>query len=232
MNLLSCAADRFRAVDTPIRRAVIVVPVVMALWWFVLKGASLWLLRMVAYVPLGMFLAPAGAQPVTVNPNTGEWVFNVAVHATVTRAGQAPQTVEDLGFAVDADSIAYFSSGWFAYLAAAISAGALYPGKGKRWLLGLGLQTVVGVLSLMAYVYINAYGYVINSPQGAGQGMWLLNYIYHLIYLVIPFAGPFLIAMLVHPEWRKCFRLPEPEPVPARVPQRNPEARAARRRAR
>jgi hypothetical protein len=136
----------------------------------------------------------------------------------VNRAGQAPQTVEDLGFAVDADSIAYFSSGWFAYLAAAVSAGALYPGKGKRWLLGLGLQTAVSVLSLMAYVYINAYGYVINSPQDASLGMWRLNYVYHPIYLVIPFAGPFLIAMLVHPEWRKCFRLPEPPPARAATP--------------
>ena len=46
---------------------------------------------------------------------------------------------------------------------------------------------------------------MINTPHNSDPAIWLYKYFYHLIYLVVPFAGPFMVALLVHPEWRAYF---------------------------
>ena len=48
-------------------------------------------------------------------------------------------------------------------------------------------------------------GPVVNVPGSADPALWLYKCFYHLIYLVVPYAGPFGIALLVHPEWRAYF---------------------------
>ena len=41
-------------------KAAIFLPSAMAAWWFLLKRPSLWLLEKLAYIPLGVLVAPAG----------------------------------------------------------------------------------------------------------------------------------------------------------------------------
>ncbi len=202
-----------KALRSPIGRAVVLVPVAMTIWWFLLKGASLWLLRAIAYLPLGLLIAPAGLPPVKVNPNTGEWVFNVAVNTVAknTQSGQM-ERIESVEFSAAEDNVASFASGWFCYLALALSATAGSRTQIKSVLRGLGLQTGINILALAAYAYINGYGSVINTPGEANPLVWLFKYFYHIIYLVVPFAGPFLVAVLVHPEWRAYFGAPMPQP--------------------
>jgi hypothetical protein len=201
-------------------RAIVFVPVAMALWWFLLKPSSLWLLRLLAWLPLGIFVAPPGLEPVRVNADTHEWVFNIEVNTTakVQRTGQR-QRIESVEFAADENNVAFFASGWFCYLALGLSVGNFSRKQARAILTGIGLQTGVSVLMLAAYAYINGYGSVINTPDHADSRVWLLEYIYHIIYLVVPFAGPFVVALLVHPEWRAyfnalsntpSFRLPQP----------------------
>ncbi len=167
---------------------------------------------MLAYVPLMLLLAPNNLEAVRIriNPTTGEWVFSVAVNAV----GQDRQTgqkevISSLEFAGAPDNFAFFACGWFSYLALAFSAGAMRRGKWKPMLRGLALQTALNVVSLVAYVYINAHGAAINTPGNSSASLWLLKYSYHIVYLVVPFAGPFLIALCVHPEWRGYFT-PQP----------------------
>ena len=50
---------------------------------------------------------------------------------------------------------------------------------------------------------------VINVPGKAGLAAWLCRYFYYLIYLVVPYAAPFAVALLIHPEWRAYFTIPE-----------------------
>jgi hypothetical protein len=189
-------------------RAIVFVPLAMALWWFLLKGSSLWLLRILAYFPLGMLIAPPDLDPVKVNPATNEWVFTVAVHAAVrnTQTGQR-ETINSLEFAAGQDSIAFFACGWFSYLALAFSAGAFSRKRAPDLLKGIGLQTAINILCLAAFVYINGHGVLINTPNNADPAVWLIKYVYHIIYLVVPFAGPFIVALLVHPEWRAYFSI-------------------------
>jgi hypothetical protein len=195
--------------DGVIGRAVVLAPLALAVWWFLLKGASLWLLRILAWLPLAVFIAPADLDPVRVNPDTHEWVFNVAVNTVVMnpQTGDA-QHIGSVEFAADPDNVAFFACGWFSYLALALSAARPSRRQAKNLLKGLALQTVVNIFSLAAYVYINGHGSLGNSPLSAGIVIWLYKYVYHLIYLVVPFAGPFIVALLVHPEWRACFTVP------------------------
>lgn len=206
-------------------RAVVYVPVAMAAWWFLLKPASLWMLRILAWLPLAMLVAPAGLDPIRLNVNTHDWVFNVAVNTVVTN----PQTggrqhIDSVEFVAGEDDLAFFACGWFCYLALALSAAGLSKGQAKRILKGLGLQTVINILSLAAYAQINGYGSVVNVPGSAGLALWLCKYCYHLIYLVVPFAGPFAVALLVHREWRAYFAVPEQRPLV----ERGAAARSAR----
>jgi hypothetical protein len=201
-----------------IGRAIVLAPVALAAWWFLLKGASLWLLRILAWLPLAMLIGPAGLDPVRVNPDTGEWVFNVAVNTVVTnpQTGDS-QRIESVEFAAAPDNVAFFACGWFSYLALALSVARPSASQAKKLLKGLALQTAINILSLAAYAYINGHGSVVNSPLGADPQIWLYKYFYHLIYLVVPFVGPFVVALLVHPEWRACFTVPTPSgPSPNR----------------
>jgi hypothetical protein len=194
-----------------IGRAAILVPAALALWWFLLQGASLWALRNLAWLPLAMLITPAGHDPIRVDPQTGEWVSNVEVN-TAARNQQTGQLehVNSLEIAFRKTDAAVFASGWFSYLALALStapfsrkqAKPLPWEKAKLVLWGLGLQTVGNVLCLVAYVYILAYGTLINSPGTPDARVWWVRYFDHINTLVIPFAGPFVIAMLLHPEWR------------------------------
>jgi hypothetical protein len=187
------------------------VPIAMAGWWFLLKPASLWLLRILAWLPLGMFVAPAHLDPVRLDPDTHEWVFNVAMNTSLTN----PQTGErqrfdSVEFAAAEDNVAFFACGWFCYLALAFAAAGVSRRQTKSLLKGFGVQTVVNVFSLAVYAYINGYGLVVNLPGKAGLSVWLYRYFYYLIYLVVPYAAPFAVALLIHREWRAYFTIPEP----------------------
>jgi hypothetical protein len=188
----------------------IYVPIAMAAWWFLLKPASLWLLRILAWLPLAISVAPAHLDPIRLDTDTHEWVFNVAVSGSVTnpRTG-AREPVESVEFAAPEDNVAFFACGWFCYLALAFAAAGVSRRQAKGFLKGLGMQTVVNVLSLAAYAYINAYGSVVNVPGKAGLAVWLCRYFYYLVYLVVPYAAPFAIALLIHSEWRGYFTIPE-----------------------
>ena len=191
---------------TVLTRAAVLLPATMAAWWFLLKRPSLWLLEKLAYIPLGLLVAPGGFPPVHVDPLTHDWIFNVAVNSS-GRNAQTGETVfiRSLEFRTGEDGVAYFASGWLAYLALAAAAGALARTELPQVAKGLAIITAVNVLSLAAFAYINGYGPVINIPGSTSGYLWLLNYLYHLIYLVVPFAGPFAVAMLQHRRWRECL---------------------------
>lgn len=186
-------------------RAAVLLPASMAAWWFLLKRPSLWLLGQLAVIPLGFLVAPGGTAPVQIDPGTHDWTFNVAVNASGhnVRTG-ADQFVDSLEFTTDEDSVAIFASGWFAYLALAAAAGAFTRKQISAVVKGLGIQTLVNILMLATFAYINGYGAVVNT-RGTDNEVWMLKYVYHMIYLVIPFAGPFGLALLMHEKWRQSI---------------------------
>ena len=219
-----------------IGRAAILVPVALALWWFLLKGASLWALRMLAGIPLAILIAPPGLTSIRVDSQTGEWVCNVEVN-TVARNQQTGelQHINSVEIAFRESDAAVYASGWFSYLALALSTAPFSRKKAKRALWGLGIQTVINVLCLAGFVYILGHE-TLSHAQGVSRsvsndGLWWIKYFDHINTLVIPFAGPFLLAILLHPEWRRYTGFAQAsEPSTTPVERSAPTIKAKRRR--
>jgi hypothetical protein len=194
-----------------VTRAVVLLPVMMTLWWFVLKGPSLWLLAKLSFVPLALVVGPPGQAPIRIDPETKDWTFQVQVNAYGRNSKtNESQYVETLAFSAEADSLAFYASSWFSYLALALAAGGLWGGERRRVLRGLGIETGLNVGSVVAYAYINGYGSVLKTAATSGGQMWMLEYLYHLISLVLPFAGPFVVAVMLHREWQEYLGFAEP----------------------
>lgn len=210
-------------------RAAIFVPLAMALWWFLLKGPSLWLLRTLVWLPLVLFVSPAGLDPVKVNPETGDWTFNVHVNtAARNESGGQSQFIDSVEIDVTANGVAAYASSWFCYLGLALSTRPFSKQRARRMFYGLGIQTMVNVLSLAACAYLMGYGSAINSPNGADSRLWFIKYLDHINSLVLPFLGPFLVALLVHPEWRECVGMQgatKPAPPSVKASSRVAESR-------
>lgn len=194
-----------------VARAVVLLPVVMSLWWFFLKGPSLWILVKLAYVPLALLVGPIGQSPVEVDPQTQAWTFRVQVNA-YGRNQQTNETqfVETLAFSAEADSVAFFASSWFSYLALAMAAGGWRREERRRVARGLGIETVLNVASVVVYAYINGYGSVLKTGVAGSGKIWMMEYLYHLIYLVLPFAGPFIVAVSLHRSWQEYLGFAAP----------------------
>jgi hypothetical protein len=204
-----------------VARAVVLLPAMMTLWWFVLKGPSLWVLAKLAYVPLALLVGPVGQAPIRVDAETQAWTFQVQVNA-YGRNQQTNETqwVATLAFSAEAESMAFFASSWFSYLALALAAGAWRRAEWPKVGRGLGIETVLNVLSVVGYAYINGYGSVLKTgATAAGGKLWVLEYLYHLIYLVLPFAGPFIVAVSLHRKWQEYLGFAAPV---------SPEGRKAR----
>lgn len=76
---------------------------------------------------------------------------------------------------------------------------------------GFGLQVVLSIVALAVYAYVNGYGSA-YSELGDKQTVWWIRWVYHVDYLVVPFIGPFVIALFMHRPWRD-YLLPK---LPAR----------------
>jgi hypothetical protein len=180
----------------------------LGLWWFVLYQPSLSVLRAAADFIFSLLLG-SQAHPLLQVDSKGEWIFSIPVNTVVKDPVQppAPTSVDSIDFAAPPENIAPFANGWFVYAGLALSV-PLTRSSLRRALLGMCAQTGIGTLALFIYAEVNARGILASlhrSPEAFH--VWILKLAYHIDYLVIPYAGPFLLLLLTHPEW------PESNPV-------------------
>lgn len=178
-----------------IARAALGVICSLGLWWFFLRPVTSTLLRELSYIPLTVLVAPSGLAPVTVNPQSGEWVFNVAVNHN---------GIESIEFAAEPGTAEDFTAGWFSYLGLTLAIGGFRRAKLFATLKGLAFQMAVSALALTAFAYVSALAAV--AEQGALRSA--LGVAEYVLGGVVPFAGPFAISLWVHPEWRAFFHSP------------------------
>ncbi len=195
-----------------IPRAILSCVVGLAVWWFALKRASLYLLFLAAYVPLLFAISPSGFKPIVINEQTHEWNFNIALNMNVPDPATGKMGhLGSIEYGTTEDSIAYFVSGWVVYLALSFAAGGFAKDRLMSTLKGFGLQVVLSIVALAVYAYVNGYGSA-YSELGDKQTVWWIRWVYHVDYLVVPFIGPFVIALFMHRPWRD-YLLPK---LPAR----------------
>jgi len=186
-----------------ILRAAFLTTAVLSVWYWAFRQASLEALKAVSYLPLAFTVAPETEAPIRVNEKTGEWIFQVSIEREVRNPSSgAMQHIRSVEFQAMPDNFAFFAVGWFAYLGLALSDRSLFRGGGRLIPRGVAWQTGLNVLGVVLYVYTNGQGSV---GQDGDTWIWLLKYLYHLDYLVLPFVGPIAVAFLLHEEWREYW---------------------------
>ena len=184
-------------------RAVGLQLVLLGLWWTVLYRPSIGLLRLTAEVPLTLLISNPSKSTLEVDAASGEWNFSIPVNAVVKDSPQSnsPVSVDAIDFAAPPENIAPFTTGWFVYLGLALSV-PITKNSVRRTLKGLLFQTGISALAVFTYAEVNARGTLAHMHRVADPvGLWFLNFVYHIDYLVIPYASPFLLILWTHSEW-------------------------------
>lgn len=186
-----------------ILRAVGLQLILLGLWWTVLYQPSIGLLRLTAEVPLTLLLTNPWKSTLEVDPSSGDWNFSIPVNAVVKDSPQSNSSVQvdAIDFAAPTENVAPFTTGWFVYLGLALSV-PITRDSARRTVKGLVFQTAISALAVFTYAEVNARGTLAHMHRVQDPvGLWFLNFVYHIDYLVIPYASPFLLILWTHPEW-------------------------------
>jgi hypothetical protein len=184
-------------------RAVGLQLVLLGLWWTVLYRPSIGLLRLTAEVPFTFLITNPSKSTLEVDSSSGDWNFSIPVNAVVKDSTQSndPVSVDAIDFAAPPENVASFTTGWFVYLGLALSV-PITRNSIRRALKGLAFQTAISALAVFTYAEVNARGALAHMHRVPDPlGVWFLNLVYHIDYLVIPYASPFLLILWTHPEW-------------------------------
>ncbi|HXP88298.1 MAG TPA: hypothetical protein VN841_26440 [Bryobacteraceae bacterium] len=184
-------------------RAVALQLILLGLWWTVLYRASVGLLWLTAEVPLTLLLTSQSKDTLAVDASSGDWNFSIPVNALVKDSTQSdsPVSVEAIDFAAPVANVATFTTGWFVYLGLALSV-PITRNSLRRTLKGLLFQTAISALAVFTYAEVNARGTLAHMHRTPDPvGLWFLSLVYHIDYLVIPYASPFLLILWTHAEW-------------------------------
>jgi hypothetical protein len=184
-------------------RAVGLQLVLLGLWWTVLYQPAIGLLRLIAQVPLTLLLTNPSKGTLEVDSSSGDWNFSIPVNAVLRDSPQSssPVQVDAIDFAAPAENVAPFTTGWFVYLGLALTV-PIARESIRRTLKGLLFQAAICSLAVFTYAEVNAHGTLAHMHRMPDPvGLWFLNFAYHIDYLVIPYASPFLLILWTHPEW-------------------------------
>jgi hypothetical protein len=184
-------------------RAVGLQIVLLGIWWTILYRPSIALLRLTAEVPLNLPLSNPLKSALQVDSSSGDWNFSVPVNAVVKDSTHSDGSVqvEAIDFTAPAENVAPFAIGWFVYLGLALSV-LITRENLRRALKGLLFQTAISALAVFSYAEINARGTLAHIHRVPDPlSLWLLNFAYHIDYLVVPYATPFLVVLWTHPQW-------------------------------
>jgi hypothetical protein len=178
----------------------------LSLWWFLLVGPMLVLLRIAASPFLNIEALPSG-----------NWTLNVPLERTLPATPQQPvvQQIHSIDFDMArADAIAFTFSlpvFWALILAAPGLRRSLRP-----FLFGTALMGGIELALLFAFAQIaarNAVAQVVGIDDATGK--WLRHLGEYLIENVLPYATPFVLALALHPALRDAIFALAPAVAPA-----------------
>jgi hypothetical protein len=167
---------------------------VLTLWWFVLVGPMLYLLEAGA----GVFLQ--------IDENaSGVWTVRVPLETILPATPQQPvaRQLRSIDFDMSRSDAITFTFSLPVYWAIMLAA----PGVKRNLrplLLGSAVMAVVELALLLAFAYITARE---GASQMAGTedaaGKWIRHVGVYLVASVLPYAGPFVVALSLHRELRE-----------------------------
>ena len=177
----------------------------LSVWWFLLQAPALLALYAGVKIPFA-FLRDAA---VTMEP-TGEWTFRAPVQELPDnvdgRTGAA--RIDSVDFTVPARDLLVFTLGVPLYLAVGLSVPG--PRRIRPLLVGCALEAALGILSVMVFAEVTAYNsFAQMRAATSALEHWFLDLIWNLVTGVLPYAGPLVTAVWLHPELRhRIFAAP------------------------
>jgi len=176
---------------------------VLVLWWFLLLNPLLLLLRGTGEF-FGSLVFGADSRGLITETASKDWSFRMPMDVVVANAAQRslPAQIHSLEFDIlRSDLIAFTFSlpvFWAVFLAA--------PDIRRHWrglALGSLLVILLETILLLLFVETSARNVAAELSQSqSGAEKWLLHVIDYLAVNVIPYLGPFIIALALHPALR------------------------------
>jgi hypothetical protein len=166
----------------------------LVLWWFVLRGPMLTLLRAGVEL-LGGEVAGETA--------SGDWTMRVSLEGVIPANGQrAAQEVHSVEFDIAHADINAFTFSLPVYWAIMLAIPGLRRSV-RPLVIGTAIVAALELALMFAYLNIVAHTTAgqLGVPQGGGV-KWLLHFGEYLVVTVIPYAAPFLIALGLHRDLR------------------------------
>jgi hypothetical protein len=191
----------------------------LTLWWLVLLGPMLYMLKGAA----------GGFVLIRENP-TGDWSLRVPLERILPATPQrpVPQRIWSIDFDLARKDLVGFTFSLPLYWAVVLAA----PGVRRclrPLLLGTALMSVVELLLLLAFVQIGARN---AAAQYAGAedavGKWSRQVCEYLVVNVLPYTVPFVVALSLHPGLRGAV-FPSTKAAKPSSPSRPGERREPRR---
>ena len=198
----------------------------LTLWWFVLLGPMLYLLKGAGEVFMHIEETPNGG-----------WTLRVPLEKTLPATPQHPfaQQIHSIDFDMPRSDTIAFTFSIPVYWAIVLAAPGLRRSL-RPLLLGTALMSVVEVAMLLVFAGITARnvasqlggtGGTTGDVTGDAAGQWIRHVGEYLIANVLPYAVPFVLALSLHRElraavfpWGREAAAPAPTTSGERLPRR------------
>jgi hypothetical protein len=176
----------------------------LTLWWFVLLNPMLAVLEGSGSVLGSLVFGGKSGELITENPS-GDWTFQVPLELTIPASPGQPvaQQVHSIDFDMPRGDVIAFTFSLPVFWAIAMAAPGLRRNL-QPLIFGTLLMAGVELLLLLVFAEISAHkaaAQLVTGAQGAGLA-WMLHFGEYLTVSVIPYAAPFVVALLVHRELR------------------------------
>lgn len=161
----------------------------LTLWWLMLLGPMLYLLKGAA----GVFVL------IRENP-TGDWTLRVPLERTLPATPQRPvaQRIRSIDFDLERKDLVGFTFSLPVYWAVILAV----PGVRRSLrplLLGTALMSLVELLLLLAFAQIGARNAAAQySGSEDAVGKWIRRVCEYLVVNALPYAVPFVVALSLH----------------------------------
>jgi hypothetical protein len=166
----------------------------LTLWWFVLVGPMLYMLEAGA----GVFM------PIEESPS-GDWTVRVPFDASLPATPQQPvaRQLRSIDFDISRSDVITFTFSLPVYWAIILAAPNIKRNL-RPLLLGTAVMAAGELALLLSFAYITASDGV-SQMTGAedATGRWIRHVGVYLVASVLPYAGPFVVALSLHRELRE-----------------------------
>ncbi len=175
----------------------------LIVWWFLLLDPLLFLLR-VSVEDLGSLIFGTDSRGLIQETGSKDWSFRIPMELTTAPSVRQslPPQVRAIEFDIVRSDLIAFTFSLPVFWAIHLAASGLHRGR-RQLFAGTIAVAALEIVLLLVFVEISARGVAEQITQSQGDAeKWVLRFIGYLVADVIPYIGPFGIALAVNRDLR------------------------------